>query len=227
MDQDQHGAAARLGAEGPAADRQSASWTLEDAHLRRGFALQSHRSAACVRWPNQRQSFAAYVKQALVPTLHPGDVVILDNLGAHKGVAIRTMVRKTGARLLFLPPTTLISTPSNRSSPSSNTSCEMPPSGPLRRPGKGSARSCRPSPLRNAPTTSKTQVMLPYEWRMLSPGNPCRQPIATKATPNFSTPGSPQRVDDVAGTAASPTRPSAWGAFAPVLTAAPATGRFT
>lgn len=54
--------------------------------------------------PINGRSFAAYVEQALVPTLHPGDVVILDNLGSHKGAAIRAMVRKRGARLLFLPP---------------------------------------------------------------------------------------------------------------------------
>ena len=40
----------------------------------------------------------------LAPTLKPGDVVILDNLPAHKGAAIRQAVEHTGARLLFLPP---------------------------------------------------------------------------------------------------------------------------
>jgi transposase len=40
----------------------------------------------------------------LVPTLRPGDVVILDNLGSHKGKAARQAIRKKGAHLLFLPP---------------------------------------------------------------------------------------------------------------------------
>jgi len=48
--------------------------------------------------------FLAYVEQVLAPTLHPGDVVILDNLPAHKGLAVRQAVEATGARLLFLPP---------------------------------------------------------------------------------------------------------------------------
>ncbi len=48
--------------------------------------------------------FLAYVEQVLVPTLHPNDVVILDNLPAHKGAAVRAAVEATGARLLFLPP---------------------------------------------------------------------------------------------------------------------------
>ena len=48
--------------------------------------------------------FLAYVEQVLVPTLSPGDVVILDNLPAHKGSAAREAIEAGGARLLFLPP---------------------------------------------------------------------------------------------------------------------------
>lgn len=40
----------------------------------------------------------------LVPTLAPGDVVIMDNLGSHKGRAVRQAIRAAGAHLLFLPP---------------------------------------------------------------------------------------------------------------------------
>jgi transposase len=42
--------------------------------------------------------------QVLAPTLKPGDVVILDNLGSHKGKAVRRAIRASGTRLLFLPP---------------------------------------------------------------------------------------------------------------------------
>jgi transposase len=48
--------------------------------------------------------FLAYVEQVLVPTLRPGDVVILDNLPAHKAIAVRQAIEAAGARLLFLPP---------------------------------------------------------------------------------------------------------------------------
>jgi transposase len=48
--------------------------------------------------------FTAYVEQALVPTLAPGDIVILDNLGSHKGHRARRAIRRVGAHLLFLPP---------------------------------------------------------------------------------------------------------------------------
>lgn len=53
--------------------------------------------------PINGQRFLAYVEQALVPKLKPGDVVILDNLGSHKGKAVRHAIRKAGAHLIFLP----------------------------------------------------------------------------------------------------------------------------
>lgn len=54
--------------------------------------------------PINGQSFTAWVEQFLVPTLNPGDVVIMDNLGSHKGQAVRKAIRAVGAHLLFLPP---------------------------------------------------------------------------------------------------------------------------
>jgi transposase len=49
-------------------------------------------------------AFLAYVEQVLVPELHRGDVVIMDNLPAHKPIAIRKAIEKAGASLRFLPP---------------------------------------------------------------------------------------------------------------------------
>ena len=48
--------------------------------------------------------FRAWVEQFLIPTLRPRDVVVLDNLGSHKGLAVRRAIRAAGAHLLFLPP---------------------------------------------------------------------------------------------------------------------------
>ena len=48
--------------------------------------------------------FLAYVQQVLAPTLKPGDIVIMDNLAAHKSTPVRDAVEAVGARLLFLPP---------------------------------------------------------------------------------------------------------------------------
>lgn len=53
--------------------------------------------------PINGQSFLAYVEQVLAPTLKPGDVVIMDNLGSHKRQQIRQAIRATQAKLLFLP----------------------------------------------------------------------------------------------------------------------------
>jgi len=48
--------------------------------------------------------FRAYVKHVLGPTLSPGDIVVLDNLGAHKAVGIQQMLARRRVRLLYLPP---------------------------------------------------------------------------------------------------------------------------
>jgi transposase len=48
--------------------------------------------------------FLAFVREVLTPTLEPGDVVVWDNLGAHRSAAVRAVVEARGARLLFLPP---------------------------------------------------------------------------------------------------------------------------
>jgi transposase len=49
-------------------------------------------------------AFRAYVEQVLVPTLAPGDIVILDNLPAHKAEGVRQAIEGAGCRLLYLPP---------------------------------------------------------------------------------------------------------------------------
>ena len=53
--------------------------------------------------PINAERFLIYVERVLVPTLKPGDIVIMDNLGSHKGNAVRQAIRNAGARLLFLP----------------------------------------------------------------------------------------------------------------------------
>ena len=61
-------------------------------------------TAPCViDGPINGLSFRAYVEQFLVPTLNSGDVVVMDNLGSHKGKAVRRLIRAAGAKLFFLP----------------------------------------------------------------------------------------------------------------------------
>ncbi|MBQ0821926.1 IS630 family transposase [Microvirga sp. HBU67558] len=54
--------------------------------------------------PMTGEVFRAYVEQVLIPELSPGDVVVLDNLAAHKVAGIREMIQAAGASLLYLPP---------------------------------------------------------------------------------------------------------------------------
>ena len=49
------------------------------------------------------ETFLAYVEQALAPTLSPGDIVIMDNLGSHKVAGVREAIEATGATQRFLP----------------------------------------------------------------------------------------------------------------------------
>lgn len=54
--------------------------------------------------PMDGDIFLAYVEQVLVPTLVPGEIVILDNLASHKIAEVEQAIHGAGARLLFLPP---------------------------------------------------------------------------------------------------------------------------
>ncbi len=53
--------------------------------------------------PINGERFRVYVERVLVPSLRPGDIVILDNLGSHRGKAVRHAIRSAGAKLFFLP----------------------------------------------------------------------------------------------------------------------------
>ena len=104
LDQDQHGAVARLGPKGKRL---------------RGFAPYGHwrtltflgalrcdrLAAPCVfDGPINGECFRAYVEQQLAPILRPGDIVVMDNLGSHKSSAVRRAIRDASARLWYLPP---------------------------------------------------------------------------------------------------------------------------
>jgi len=62
------------------------------------------RAPAVFDGPIDAVSFQAYVEQVLVPTLRPGDVVVLDNLAVHKQPAVYRAIEAVGAQIRFLPP---------------------------------------------------------------------------------------------------------------------------
>jgi transposase len=56
-----------------------------------------------IEGPIDGESFATYVEKVLLPTLRPGEIVIMDNLGSHRGKLIRQLIRSAGAKLFLLP----------------------------------------------------------------------------------------------------------------------------
>ena len=109
--------------------------------------------------PINGEAFQLYVEKVLVPTLRPGDIVILDNLGSHKGKAVRRAIRAAGARLFFLPKYSPDLNPIDSSSPSSNIGCARPQSEPQRPSTMRSVQSSTPSHQPNVQITSLTPAM--------------------------------------------------------------------
>ena len=66
--------------------------------------LEGLGASAVFDGPIDNPTFLAYIEQILVPTLRPGDVVVLDNLAVHKQPEVRAVIEQAGARLRFLPP---------------------------------------------------------------------------------------------------------------------------
>jgi len=69
-----------------------------------GLRLNGLAAPMVLDGPMNGDAFLAYVEQVLVPELEKGDVVIMDNLPAHKVSGVRRMIENAGARLLYLPP---------------------------------------------------------------------------------------------------------------------------
>lgn len=62
------------------------------------------RCATTVDGPINRDIFESFIETVLVPTLSPGDIVVMDNLSSHKGVRVSALITAVGARVLYLPP---------------------------------------------------------------------------------------------------------------------------
>lgn len=54
--------------------------------------------------PTDRAVFGAYIEKVLAPTLRAGQIVVMDNLSAHKGERVRELIESRGCELLYLPP---------------------------------------------------------------------------------------------------------------------------
>lgn len=68
------------------------------------IALTGFRGFLTIDAPTTGDVFLAFVTHQLIPNLRPGDIVVMDNLGAHKRPDIIAAIRAAGAEVLFLPP---------------------------------------------------------------------------------------------------------------------------
>jgi transposase len=69
-----------------------------------GLTLRGMVAPFVIRGPINRTAFETFVEKVLVPDLHPGEIVVMDNLSSHKGPRVRDLIEAAGAKLLFLPP---------------------------------------------------------------------------------------------------------------------------
>ncbi len=71
------------------------------AAIRLGDGMSAAATMAC---PMDGELFQAYLREALLPVLRAGDVVVMDNLASHKHPQVRELIESAGAKLLYLPP---------------------------------------------------------------------------------------------------------------------------
>ena len=62
------------------------------------------RASMLLEGATDRDAFEAFLEQVLTPTLVPGEIVVMDNLSAHKGGRVRELIRGAGCRPVYLPP---------------------------------------------------------------------------------------------------------------------------
>jgi transposase len=68
------------------------------------LSCQGLEAVMTVEGATDTQVFRVFVTQVLLPTLQPGDIVVMDNLSVHKVAGIQSVIEASGASLLFLPP---------------------------------------------------------------------------------------------------------------------------
>ena len=117
--------------------------------------------------PINGESFLAYVRQVLVPTLRPGDTVIMDNLGSHKGAAVYEAIEAAGSRLRFLPPYSPDFNPIENAFAKLKALLRKAAARTRDTSGSRSARRSKPSPQANAATTSPPQDTNPSDENLL------------------------------------------------------------
>ena len=132
-----------------------------------GLRLEGMTAPMVIDGPINGEIFRAYVERVLVPTLRPGDVVIMDNLGSHKGAAVRAAIEAAGAELRFLPPYSPDFNPSRTRSQSSRRCSARPPPARGTPSGPPSPTHSTPSLPTSAATTSPPRDTSRSRWNLL------------------------------------------------------------
>ena len=117
--------------------------------------------------PMNGDAFLAYVEQALVPELRPGDIVIMDNLPAHKVHGVRQAIETAGASLRYLPPYSPDFNPIEMAFAKLKALLRAAAAVQSQTSGKPSPKPFAASPPKNAPTISPPQDTMQYERKML------------------------------------------------------------
>ena len=95
-----------------------------------GLRLRGLTAARTFDGPINAALFEDWVETCLVPTLSPGETVVMDNLPAHKRPRVEQLIKSAGAELRYLPAYSPDMNPIKRPSPSSRPSCANSPNGP-------------------------------------------------------------------------------------------------
>ena len=117
--------------------------------------------------PMNAVAFRAYVEQILAPTLDPGDIVVMGNLPAHKGAAVRAAVQACGASLILLPPYSPDFNPIENAFAKFKSRLRRAPPEPSRPWKQPSRTHSIPSRRKNAQTTSRSQDMVQHDRNLL------------------------------------------------------------
>ena len=117
--------------------------------------------------PMNGEAFLAYVEQALVPELRPRDIVIMDNLPAHKVHGVRQAIEAAGASLRYLPPYSPDFNPIEMEFAKLKAALRAAEARTVPDLWQAIADALRASPRKNAPTTSPPQDTMQPEWKML------------------------------------------------------------
>jgi hypothetical protein len=160
LGEDQQDARAWLGTARAQTPGEGTAEPLENPDVPGDLAVRLHQRALRHRRTDQWRKLPRLCRTSARSDPQSRDIVVIDNIGSHKGTAVRRAIRATGARLFFLPPYSPDLNPIEQVFAKLKTLLRKASEHQLKPPGDASAHFCKPSLHRNAPTILETQDML-------------------------------------------------------------------